>query len=184
MTPGKDTIGPVTASKEPRRPPRGGESSGPGGLSHLDATGAVRMVDVGAKEVTRREAHASARVRMLPATLETIRSGTAAKGDVLATARIAGIQGAKETSRLIPLCHPLPLERVAVEFAFEGDALVIATEAAATARTGVEMEALTAAAVAALTVYDMLKAIDRGMTIGKIRLMKKSGGRSGTWRRG
>lgn len=148
---------------------------GPGGLSHLDPGGAARMVDIGGKTPSRRVARASGRVRMLPATLALIRTGSARKGDVLAVARLAGIQAAKDTSRLIPLCHPLPLERVAVEFAFEGeDALSIAAEAAVTARTGVEMEALTAVAVAALTVYDMLKAVDPGMVIEAIRLESKT----------
>jgi cyclic pyranopterin phosphate synthase len=136
------------------------------------------MVDVGEKPVTRRVARASGRVRMLPATLALLRSGAARKGDVLAVARVAGIQAAKETSRLIPLCHPLPLERISLEFAFEGRATVaITAEAAVTARTGVEMEALTAVAVAALTIYDMLKAVDPAMTIETIRLESKSGGR-------
>jgi cyclic pyranopterin monophosphate synthase len=137
------------------------------------------MVDVGPKAVTRRTARASGRVRMLPATLGLLRAGRAAKGDVLAAARIAGIQAAKETSRLIPLCHVLPLEKVAVDFAFEGDSvLAITAEAAATAKTGVEMEALTAVSIAALTVYDMLKSVDRAMVIGEIRLEEKTGGKS------
>jgi len=152
---------------------------GPGGLSHLDPGGAARMVDVGGKAPTRRVARASGRLRMLPATLALIRSGEAAKGDVLAAARIAGIQGAKETSRLIPLCHPLPLDRISVDFAFQGDdTLRITAEAVATARTGVEMEALTAVTVAALTVYDMLKAVDRGMVLEAVRLDSKTGGKS------
>ncbi len=147
-------------------------------LSHLDG-GAARMVDVGGKEPTRRTARASCVVRMRPETLALIRAGTAAKGDVLAAARIAGIAAAKETSRLIPLCHPLPLDRVGVDFAFAGEGgLRIEAEAAATARTGVEMEALTAAAVAALTVYDMLKSADREMAIESIRLEEKTGGKS------
>jgi cyclic pyranopterin phosphate synthase len=159
--------------------PGGGE-----GLTHLDRSGAARMVDVGGKEPTRREARASARVRMLPATQALIRSGSAAKGDVLQAARLAGIQAAKLTPQLIPLCHPLPLERVSVEFAFEGEDLVeVRAEAAATWRTGVEMEALTAAAVAALTVYDMLKSADRAMVIESIRLEEKRGGKS-DFRRG
>ena len=160
------------------------ESARAGRLSHLDRSGAARMVDVGPKAPTRRVARASGRVRMLPATLKLIRSGAAAKGDVLAAARIAGIQAAKETWRLIPLCHPLPIEKIAVDFAFEGpSALCIAAEAAVTARTGVEMEALTAVAVAALTVYDMLKAADRRMTIEEIRLEEKRGGKSDFLRR-
>jgi len=148
-------------------------------LSHADAGGAARMVDVGGKEPARRWARASARVRMLPATLAIIRGGAAAKGDVLAAARIAGILAAKETWRLIPLCHPVALDRVSLDFAFEGDdRLAVSAEAAATARTGVEMEALAAAAVAALTVYDMLKGVDRAMTIEDLRLDEKTGGKS------
>jgi cyclic pyranopterin phosphate synthase len=150
-----------------------------GGLSHIDDSGAARMVDVGGKPAARREARASGTVRMLPATLELLRSGKAAKGDVLAVARIAGIGAAKETWRLIPLCHQVPLDRVSVDFAFDGgDRLRIEAEAAATARTGVEMEALAAVAGAALTVYDMLKAADPGMTIEEIRLEEKRGGKS------
>ena len=149
-----------------------------GGLSHVDASGAARMVDVGEKAPARRLARASGRVRMLPATRALLRAGGGPKGDVLQVSRIAGIQAAKETSRLIPLCHPLPLEKVSVDFSFEGeDLLLISAEAAVTARTGVEMEALTAVAVAALTVYDMLKAVDRGMSIEAIRLEEKTGGK-------
>ncbi len=156
-----------------------GENRAPGGLSHLEPGGAARMVDVGEKIPTKRKAAASGRLRMLPATLELIRSGKAAKGDVLATARIAAIQAAKETSRLIPLCHSLPLECISVGFTFEGtDTLRIRAEARATAKTGVEMEALTAVVVASLTVYDMLKAVDRGMTIEAVRLESKTGGKS------
>ena len=152
---------------------------GPGGLSHIDASGAARMVDVGGKAPGRRTARASGLVHMLPATLDLVRGGGAAKGDVLGTARIAGIQAAKDTSRLIPLCHPLPLDRISVDFFFEAaDTLRIGAEASATARTGVEMEALMAVAIACLTVYDMLKAVDRAMTIGEIRLEEKTGGKS------
>ncbi len=158
------------------------DSGGPAqfdGLTHLDASGAARMVDVGEKAPTRRVARASGRVRMQPATRSLIEKGGAKKGDVLQVARIAGIQAAKETSRLIPLCHPLPLDRVTVDFAFEeADRLAITAEAAVTARTGVEMEALTAVAVAALTVYDMLKAVDRSMAIEEIRLEEKTGGKA------
>ena len=137
------------------------------------------MVDVGDKSPSRRVARASGRVRMLPATLALLRAGPGPKGDVLQVARVAGIQGAKETSRLIPLCHPLPIEKVSVDFSFEGeDLLLISVEASVTARTGVEMEALTAVAVAALTVYDMLKAVDRGVRIEEIRLEEKTGGKS------
>jgi len=148
-------------------------------ITHLDESGAARMVDVGDKSPSRRVARASGRVRMLPATLALLRAGPGPKGDVLQVARVAGIQGAKETSRLIPLCHPLPIEKVSVDFSFEGeDLLLISVEAAVTARTGVEMEALTAVAVAALTVYDMLKAVDRGVRIEEIRLEEKTGGKT------
>jgi cyclic pyranopterin phosphate synthase len=150
-------------------------------LSHLDARGQARMVDVGDKPVTRRVAVARARVVMLPATLQVLLSGTAPKGDVLAAARIAAIQAAKKTPELIPLCHAVAL--VGVDIEFEPDvadnALEIVARVQALDRTGVEMEALTAVAVAALTVYDMLKAIDRGMRIDAIAVHEKSGGRSG-----
>jgi cyclic pyranopterin phosphate synthase len=158
---------------------------GAGGLTHLDGKGQARMVDVSGKAVTLRRAVATARVRMEPATLELITSGRAAKGDVAATARIAGIMAAKRTSDLIPLCHPLPLTRVSVEIEPEGDSALRVTATAETeARTGVEMEALTAASVAALTVYDMCKAVDRGMIIQDVGLQSKEGGASGTWTRG
>jgi cyclic pyranopterin monophosphate synthase len=161
---------------------RGGGA--PGGLTHLDARGAARMVDVGPKAATLREARASGRLRLRPATLALLRSGRAAKGDVLAAARIAGIQAAKETWRLIPLCHLLPLDSVAVDFGFLGRGLLgVSATARATARTGVEMEALAAVAAACLTVYDMLKAVDRGMTIERIRLEEKTGGKR-AFRRG
>ena len=156
------------------------------GFTHLDAQGAARMVDVGGKEVTQRRAVARGSVRMAPATLERIEASAIAKGDVLATARLAGIMAAKRTAELIPLCHPLPVTSVTVDLAPDRDsgALEIAATVACTGRTGVEMEALTAVSVAALTVYDMCKAIDRGMTIGDIRLEEKSGGRSDDWSRG
>ena len=158
---------------------------GKGRLTHLDERGQAHMVDVAAKSVTHRRAVATGEVRMLPATLALIVGGTAKKGDVLATARIAGIMAAKRTSDLIPLCHPLPLTRVAVELEPEGDSAIRITAIAETqAKTGVEMEALTAAAVAGLTVYDMCKAVDRGMVIGDIKLLAKEGGASGTWTRG
>ena len=155
-------------------------------FTHLDAQGAARMVDVGAKEVTKRRAVARGSVRMAPATLEKIEASAIAKGDVLATARLAGIMAAKRTAELIPLCHPLPVTSVLVDLTPDrnGGALDIAATVSCTGRTGVEMEALTAVSVAALTVYDMCKAIDRGMTIGDIRLEEKSGGRSGDWSRG
>ena len=154
-------------------------------FTHLDAQGAARMVDVGGKEVTKRRAVARGSVRMAAATLAKIEASTIAKGDVLATARLAGIMAAKRTSELIPLCHPLPVTSVSVDLVpdRENDALEIAATVSCTGRTGVEMEALTAVSVAALTVYDMCKAIDRGMAIGDIRLEEKSGGRSGDWSR-
>lgn len=153
-------------------------------LTHLNERGEASMVDVSEKASTNRQARAEARIRMAPASLQAILDGATAKGDVLAVARIAGIQAAKRTSELIPLCHPLPLAKVAVEFAAAGDStLAVTSLCRVTGRTGVEMEALTAVSVAALTVYDMLKANDRGMTIENIGLVSKSGGKSGTWRR-
>ena len=155
-------------------------------FTHLDAQGAARMVDVGGKEVTKRRAVARGSVRMAAATLAKIEASTIAKGDVLATARLAGIMAAKRTSELIPLCHPLPVTSVSVDLApgREAGTLDITATVSCTGPTGVEMEALTAVSVAALTVYDMCKAIDRGMAIGDIRLEEKSGGRSGDWSRG
>lgn len=154
-------------------------------LTHFDEHGASRMVDTSAKPETTRTARASARIRMAVATLALIRDQGAAKGDVLEVARLAGIQAAKQTGLLIPLCHPLPLTGVQVDFAFEGeDSLRIEATARVVGRTGVEMEALTAVALAALTVYDMCKSVDRVMTIEQIRLEEKSGGRGGTFRRG
>jgi cyclic pyranopterin phosphate synthase len=152
-------------------------------LTHFDAQGRAHMVDVGAKGETARLAVASGRIRMLPDTLARIRDGTAAKGDVLGVARIAAIQGAKRTAELIPLCHPLPLTRVAVDFSLsETDHAVECTATAECfGRTGVEMEALTAATVGLLTIYDMCKAIDRGMRIESVRLLEKRGGKSGHW---
>ena len=153
-------------------------------LSHFDDTGASRMVDVSAKAETLRSATASATVRMVPETLARIRARDLAKGDVLEVARLAGIMGAKKTADLIPLCHPLPLSSVAVAFSFPSDTtLVVEATVAVFGRTGVEMEALVAVSTAALTVYDMCKAVDRGMTIEAIRLVSKSGGRSGDFRR-
>ena len=149
-------------------------------LSHFDESGASRMVDVGAKAETERLARASALVRMLPATLALIRDRKLSKGDVVEVARLAGIMGAKKTADLIPLCHPLPLNSVALDFAFlEPDCLRIEATAKVFGRTGVEMEALAAVSVAALTVYDMCKATDRGMTIEAVRLEEKDGGNSG-----
>ena len=149
-------------------------------LTHFDAEGRAVMVDVGAKPATDRAATARARVVMLPATLATIRAGTARKGDVLGVARLAGIMAAKRTADLIPLCHPLAITAVTVDLAPIGDDTVeITATVRTTGQTGVEMEALTAASVAALTVYDMCKAIDRGMHIEALRVVAKSGGKSG-----
>lgn len=154
-------------------------------LSHFDERGASRMVDVGAKPESQRLARASARVHMQPATAQLIRDKSLAKGDVCEVARLAGIMAAKKTSDLIPLCHPLPLTAVNIDFAFEGsDRLLINAKVETFARTGVEMEALAAVSVAALTIYDMCKSVDRGMTIESIQLEEKSGGKSGTYVRG
>jgi cyclic pyranopterin phosphate synthase len=150
--------------------------------THLDESGAAHMVDVGAKAATGRRAVASGRIAMAPEALAAIRAGNAPKGDVLSTARIAGIMAAKRTAELIPLCHPLALTSVAVEFDWEADGISVRATAATTGPTGVEMEALTAASVALLTLYDMAKALDRAMVIGDIRLLEKSGGRAGDWR--
>ena len=142
------------------------------------------MVDVSGKSSTRREACARARIRMSPASLQAILAGGGAKGDVLAVARVAGIQAAKRTSDLIPLCHPLPLAKVAVDFSAEGETVLgVEGMCRVTGQTGVEMEALTAVSIAALTVYDMLKSTDRGMTIEAVQLVRKAGGKSGTWER-
>jgi cyclic pyranopterin phosphate synthase len=161
------------------------EPTPPPALTHLDKAGRAAMVDVGEKGVTRREATASGRIRLLPATVRAIRENALAKGDVLGVARLAGIQAAKETSRLIPLCHPLPLEHVEVDVAVEDDPPGVRVRATArtSGKTGVEMEAFTAASVTLLAVYDMVKAIDRGAVIGEVQLEEKSGGKSGEWRR-
>jgi cyclic pyranopterin phosphate synthase len=151
-------------------------------LTHLDESGKARMVDVGSKAETSRVAVASGRIRMSAAALAAIRDGEVPKGDVLAAARIAGIMAAKKTADLIPLCHPLALTSVTVDFAFEDDALRATAGASLTGRTGVEMEAMTAASVALLTIYDMAKAIDKGMVIEDLRLIEKRGGKSGDWR--
>ena len=158
---------------------------GAGGLTHLDAEGQARMVDVGEKPPTQRRARARAVVRVSPATAERVETGNAPKGDVLGVARIAGIQAAKRTAELIPLCHPLALSFVGVEASIDVEAgeIALVAEARTTGPTGVEMEALTAAAVAALTVYDMVKGIERGAEIAEVVLLEKSGGRSGEWRR-
>lgn len=154
-------------------------------LSHLNDKGEARMVDVSVKDVTARMARAEGFVAMSPATLELILSGQAAKGDVLATARIAGIMAAKRTHELIPLCHALPLSEVTVEFEPSRDPVGLRVEAMAKvdAKTGVEMEALTAVSIACLTIYDMCKAVDRGMSFSGIRLVEKTGGRSGHFKR-
>jgi cyclic pyranopterin phosphate synthase len=153
-------------------------------LSHFDEQGASRMVDTSAKPETLREARASARVRMLPATLKLIQDRALSKGDVLEVARLAGIMAAKRTGELIPLCHPLPITAAVIDFRFEGDdVLVIEATVRVHGRTGVEMEALTAASVAALTIYDMVKGVERGAEIASVALLEKSGGRSGHWRR-
>jgi cyclic pyranopterin phosphate synthase len=149
------------------------------GLSHVDAAGAARMVDVSPKAVTVREATARCTVHMQAATAALIAEGKAAKGDVLAAARIAGIMAAKRTAELIPLCHPLPISAVTIELLPGVEVVDIAATVRSTGQTGVEMEALTAASVAALTVYDMLKAADRGMRIDALRVVHKSGGKSG-----
>ncbi len=151
-------------------------------LTHLDDLGNARMVDVGAKTATARIAIASGRIRMSPQALAAIRDGDVPKGDVLAAARIAGIMAAKKTGELIPLCHPLALDAVAVDFAFEHDAVRATATASLTAKTGVEMEAMTATSIALLTIYDMAKAVDKGMVIEDVRLIEKRGGKSGTWK--
>ena len=153
------------------------------GFTHLNAAGEANMVDVGDKQVTVREARAQVRVNMLASTAQAIAEQTVAKGEVLAVARVAGIQAAKNCSSLIPLCHPLALSKVAVDFELDADGLTIESYCKLSGQTGVEMEALTAASVAALTVYDMCKAKDRGMVISDLKLLTKSGGKSGDWQR-
>jgi len=171
--PAGSTRGPRYARRVPER------------LTHLDEHGAARMVDVGEKPATARRAVARAIVRMAPQTAAAIAAGDVPKGDVLGVARIAGIQAAKRTAELIPLCHPLPLDHVDVEATVDAAAgeVVLTAEASLTARTGVEMEAMTAVTVAALTVYDMVKGLERGVEIASVVLLEKSGGRSGSWRR-
>ncbi|GAA4766719.1 cyclic pyranopterin monophosphate synthase MoaC [Novosphingobium ginsenosidimutans] len=151
-------------------------------LTHLDDAGNAAMVDVSTKPATAREALAEGRITMSAEALAAIRAGAVKKGDVLATARIAGIMAAKKTSELIPLCHPLMLSKVAVDFEFEADGLRVTALARLSGQTGVEMEALTAASVALLTIYDMAKALDKGMVIGGLRLLEKRGGKSGDWK--
>jgi len=152
------------------------------GLTHLDADGAARMVDVSAKAETAREATATGRIAISTEAAAAIRAGAVKKGDVLAVARVAGIMAAKRTSDLIPLCHPLPISGVTLDLTLEADAVIATATVRTTHTTGVEMEALTAVTVALLTVYDMAKALDRTMTIGEVRLLAKSGGRSGDYR--
>lgn len=151
-------------------------------LTHIDEKGAARMVDVAEKATTVREALAECVVRMAPATVDAVREGTA-KGDALQVARVAGIMAAKRTSELIPLCHPLPLTSVGVDFEFVPGGIRVLARARVVGQTGVEMEALTAAAVAGLTLIDMTKGVERGVYIEAVRLLEKSGGRSGTWKR-
>lgn len=153
-------------------------------LTHLDETGAARMVDVSGKAATMRTAIAAGRISMTAEVLAAIRTGAAAKGDVLATARIAGIMAAKRTSDLIPLCHPLPLSSIIIDLSPDETGIAATATARTDGKTGVEMEALTAVSVALLTLYDMTKAMDKAMTIGDIRLLSKTGGKSGDWVRG
>ncbi len=153
-------------------------------LTHLDEHGHARMVDVGAKMPTARMAIASGRIAMSAPALAAIRHGDVPKGDVLATARIAGIMAAKRTAELIPLCHPLGLDAVTIDFAWEDGAIRATATTSLTAKTGAEMEAMTAACVALLTIYDMAKAIDKAMVIGEVRLLEKRGGKSGDWSAG
>ena len=151
-------------------------------LTHLDESGAAHMVDVSAKADTVRQAIAEGRITMSAEALDVIREGSAKKGDVLATARIAGIMAAKKTSELIPLCHPLMLSKVSVDFSFEDNGIRATALVRLTGQTGVEMEAMTAVSVALLTIYDMGKALDKSMVVSGIRLLSKSGGKSGDWR--
>jgi len=151
-------------------------------LTHIDGKGAARMVDVGAKDVTERRAVARGLLRVSPSTIELVRDGATPKGDVLAAARLAGIMAAKRTSDLIPLAHPLPLTHASVELVLGAKGIEIEATVATSARTGVEMEALTAVSVAGLTLYDMLKSVERGASLTDVRLVEKTGGKSGTYR--
>ena len=153
-------------------------------LTHLDPQGQARMVDVGGKPETARSAAATGRIRMSEEVLGAVRDGSGPKGDVLAAARIAGIMAAKKTGDLIPLCHPLALDAVTVDFAFETDAIRATARASLTGRTGVEMEAMTAVSIALLTIYDMAKALEKSMTVETVRLLAKTGGKSGDWSAG
>jgi cyclic pyranopterin monophosphate synthase len=150
-------------------------------LTHLDEAGNAAMVDISSKDATVRQAVAEGRIVMSAAALSAIKEGAVKKGDVLASARIAGIMAAKRTADLIPLCHPLALSKVAVDFDFEGDGIRVTALARLTGRTGVEMEAMTAASIALLTIYDMAKALDKTMVISDVQLLSKSGGKSGDW---
>ncbi len=152
------------------------------GLTHLDAAGSARMVDVSAKPQTARVAVAEGRITMSAEALAAIRAGSVKKGDVLAVARVAGIMAAKKTADLIPLCHPLPIAAASIDLTIEEDGIRCTAEVSTSYSTGIEMEAMTAVSVALLTIYDMAKALDRGMAIGGVRLLAKSGGRSGDWR--
>ena len=172
---------PLTSMSTPRKRPPARKTGGR--LSHIDGAGNVRMVDVGRKPVTRREAVARGTITIGPEALQLIRSGRIAKGDPLQAARLAGIMAAKRTADLIPLCHLLPLSHVEVDLRARRAGYEIEACVRTTAQTGVEMEALTAVAAAALTVYDMVKAVDKTMVIGEIRLIKKTGGRSGAYQR-
>jgi cyclic pyranopterin phosphate synthase len=176
----RGSSGKIGSASKPSRAKRRSEAANPH-FTHFDAAGQAHMVDVGAKDVTRRFARAGGRIVMQPATLALIRAGSAKKGDVLGVARVAAIQASKRTAELIPLCHPLPLTRVAVDFAVDEAHSAVAIEVVAETldRTGVEMEALTAATVGLLTIYDMCKAADRGMRIDSVRLLEKAGGKSG-----
>ena len=151
------------------------------GLTHLDEQGAARMVDVGSKAETARSATATGRIAMKPEALSAIRDGTVPKGDVLAAARIAGIMAAKQTGALIPLCHPLALDSVSVECTVEEQGVRVTATASLTGKTGVEMEAMVACNIALLTIYDMAKALDKGMVVEEVRLLSKTGGKSGDW---
>ena len=152
------------------------------GLTHLDEDGSARMVDVSAKAVTVREGVAAGEIRMSAQAADAIAQGLVKKGDVLAVARVAGIMAAKRTAELIPLCHPLPLSSVTIDFNLAADGVTVTATARTAAQTGVEMEAMTAASVALLTIYDMAKALDKAMVIGNVRLLSKTGGKSGDWR--
>ena len=154
------------------------------GLSHIDASGAAHMVDVGNKPDSARRAIADGRIDLTPAALVAVRDGNGPKGEVLGTARIAGIMAAKRTAELIPLCHPLPISAVTIDFAVEDSGIAVTAAVSTTGKTGVEMEAMTAACVTLLTIYDMIKAIDKAPVIGAVALRSKTGGKSGDWHRG